>query len=216
MMQQNAFATDFRLRCNRPDCQSDYAMDMGRSLRSHVSGYHWDDHHPDTNRKPNAIGMVLGVISAHGDHAGVIEGAGRTSLLTVCLNMQPNAPGLVLGPSSSAAILCAIVSLLTNRFCRSDTAVSVNVDGFTDLLFGVGLLAVKAQAARAAVLTRLVLATQDWEALPAADSDRLTAVFVGTGQQLLALMFRRSPGEEQRAAVAAQQLTQTALFRATI
>ncbi|KAL3107913.1 hypothetical protein niasHT_019125 [Heterodera trifolii] len=104
------------------------------------------------------------------------------------------------GHSGSGAILCAVVSLLTNSLCRSDTAVSVNVDGFTDLLFGVGLLAAKAHGAREARLTRLVLATQDreqWEALPAADTHEVTAVFVGTGRQLLAEMFMRLPWEEQ-------------------
>ncbi|KAL3103804.1 hypothetical protein niasHT_020833 [Heterodera trifolii] len=192
MMQQNAFAADFRLRCNRPDCLRSFDLDRGDSLQSHVSRDHGDDHNAYTNP------------STHENHAGVIEGAGRTSLFTVRLNTEPNAqalsiqfdaddaaqlgylnavhraqellggaqlPPLILkrwprvlnqahGPSASAAIVCAVVSLFTNLLCRSDTAVTAHLLT-NDNILGVGFLAQKAWGARAAGLTRLVMSTAD-------------------------------------------------------
>ncbi|KAL3103801.1 hypothetical protein niasHT_020830 [Heterodera trifolii] len=186
MMQQNAFATDLRLRCNHPDCLRKYVLDMVGSLRSHVSSHHGADHNRHTNRKPNAPGLVLVLSKTDPNPAGVIAGAGRTAVYTVYRCMRVGARPLTVtfphdndarmgyvsaleraqmllglhhlpplairrwpyahafGPSGSAAIPCAVVSLMTNRLCRSDTAVSVNVDVFTDLLFGVVFMAAKA------------------------------------------------------------------------
>ncbi|KAL3110571.1 hypothetical protein niasHT_012905 [Heterodera trifolii] len=83
----------------------------------------------------------------------------------------------VFGPSASAAVVCAVVSLFTNRLCRSDTAVTAR----------------KAWGAREADLTRLVMSTADhdaWAAVPADVRERLTPVFVGTGRELLDAMFK--------------------------
>ncbi|KAL3103565.1 hypothetical protein niasHS_000748 [Heterodera schachtii] len=165
MMQQNAFAADFRLRCN-------HIILAARAAKG-TTPWSWANPcGPTSPETTKTITTATPTVSP--TRAGWYwASSARTGTPPVSLK-EP------------AAILCAVVSLLTHRLCRSDTAVSVNVDGFTDLLFGVGLLAVKAQAARAAVLTRLVLATQDREALSAADTDGVTAVFVGTGRQLLA------------------------------
>ncbi|KAL3103561.1 hypothetical protein niasHS_000744 [Heterodera schachtii] len=102
----------------------------------------------------------------------------------------------VFGPSASAAVLCAVVSLFTNRLCRSDTAVTARVEFGTDELFVVGFLAQKAWGARKAELTRLVMSTADqdaWAAVPAAVREGLTPVFVGTGRELLDVMFKPLP-----------------------
>ncbi|KAL3110333.1 hypothetical protein niasHT_018871 [Heterodera trifolii] len=102
----------------------------------------------------------------------------------------------IFGPSASAAILCAVVSLFTNRLCRSDTAVTARVEFGTDELFGVGFLAQKAWGAREADLTRLVMSTADqdaWAAVPADVREGLTPVFVGTGRELLDAMFKPLP-----------------------
>ncbi|KAL3075402.1 hypothetical protein niasHT_036122 [Heterodera trifolii] len=84
----------------------------------------------------------------------------------------------VVGPSGGAAFFCAVMSLMTNRLCRSDTAVSATVTN------GVGIGAVgglrwKAEGARSAGLTRMVMATANeahWAAIPAASKQGLTPV----------------------------------------
>ncbi|KAL3103835.1 hypothetical protein niasHS_000829 [Heterodera schachtii] len=119
---------------------------------------------------------------------------GIDQLLPFILQRWP--PLHVFGPSASAAVLCAVVSLFTNRLCRSDTAVTARVEFGTDELFGVGFLAQKAWGARKAELTRLVMSTADqdaWAAVPAAVREGLTPVFVGTGRELLDVMFKPLP-----------------------
>ncbi|KAL3075408.1 hypothetical protein niasHT_036128 [Heterodera trifolii] len=102
----------------------------------------------------------------------------------------------VFGPSASAAVLCAVVSLFTNQLCRSDTAVTARVEFGNDELFGVGFLAQKAWSAREADLSSLVMSTADqdaWAAVPADVREGLTPVFVGTGRELLDAMFKPLP-----------------------
>ncbi|KAL3103559.1 hypothetical protein niasHS_000742 [Heterodera schachtii] len=119
---------------------------------------------------------------------------GIDQLLPLILQRWP--PLHVFGPSASAAVLSAVVSLFTNRLCRSDTAVTARVEFGTDELFGVSFLAQKAWGARKAELTRLVMSTADqdaWAAVPAAVREGLTPVFVGTGRELLDVMFKPLP-----------------------
>ncbi|KAL3103844.1 hypothetical protein niasHS_000838 [Heterodera schachtii] len=218
MMQQNAFATDLRLRCNHPDCLRNYVLDMVGSLRSHVSSHHGAGHNRHTNRKPNAPGLVLVLSKTDPNPAGVIAGAGRTAVYTVYRCRRVGArPLTVTFPHDNDArmryALAVRPRLRTVRQRSHSVCRCVSDDQPPLPVRHCGLRERRrlhrpplrrrfpgGEGARAAGFTRLVLATQGreiWEALLAADTDGLTAVFVGTGRQLLAEMFRRLPGEEQ-------------------
>ncbi|KAL3103563.1 hypothetical protein niasHS_000746 [Heterodera schachtii] len=100
---------------SRTDCIRTFELDRGDSLQSHVRTHHGNDHNAYTNRKPNALGMALGVFSTHGNPAGVI---GRTSLFTVRLNMEPDAGALAINfDADDAAQLGYLNAALPVRHC---------------------------------------------------------------------------------------------------
>ncbi|KAL3103846.1 hypothetical protein niasHS_000840 [Heterodera schachtii] len=178
MMQQNAFAADFRLRCNRPDCLRSFDLDRGDSLQSHVSRDHGDDHNAYTNRRtslftvrlntePNAQALSIQFDADDAAQLGYLNAVhraqellGGAQLPPLILKRWPRVLNQAHGPSASAAIVCAVVSLFTNLLCRSDTAVTAHLLT-NDNILGVGFLAQKAWGARAAGLTRLVMSTAD-------------------------------------------------------
>ncbi|KAL3103842.1 hypothetical protein niasHS_000836 [Heterodera schachtii] len=153
MMQQNAFAADFRLRCNRPNCQKAMPWRAGLYWASSAR----TGTPPVSLKEPVAIRAIC------------------RSRHFVCRRVADDQPPLPI------------------RHCCRRERRRLHRPSLRRRFPG-------GEGARAACLTRLVLATQDrerWEALPAADTNGLTAVFVGTGRQLLAEMFMRLPEEEQ-------------------
>ncbi|KAL3103570.1 hypothetical protein niasHS_000753 [Heterodera schachtii] len=100
------------------------------------------------------------------------------------------------GPSSGAAMLCAVYSLFTRRLCRADSAVTAAVDAFAPMVIGVGELELKAEGVVAAGLTRLVMAQEneeDWAELPAVLTEQLEGVFVNNLDQMVDAMFLPLP-----------------------
>ncbi|KAL3103799.1 hypothetical protein niasHT_020828 [Heterodera trifolii] len=134
-------------------------------------------------RKPNAPGLILGLTIVPPTGANRAEAApaltvrfavspeSRASYDTALARAQqllgneiipplavrrwPRRHSPVVGPSGGAAFFCAVMSLMTNRLCRSDTAVSAVVTNGV-ALGAVGGLKWKADGARRAGLSRMV------------------------------------------------------------
>ncbi|KAL3103571.1 hypothetical protein niasHS_000754 [Heterodera schachtii] len=89
MMQQNAFATDFRLRCKkaffefRPSQLPQLVvLGLDRLLAAAHQPQHRADHDRHTNRKPDAPGLLFGVFSTQPPNANAPV-SGRTVVYTV-------------------------------------------------------------------------------------------------------------------------------------
>lgn len=105
------------------------------------------------------------------------------------------------GPSAGVAIFTALVSLLTNRTVRSDTAMTGEIS-LRGLVLPVGGIKEKVVAAAAAGLTRVLLPARnrrDFEEIPQAARDQLEFVWVEEVGQAIAAALESAPEKEAAA-----------------
>ena len=99
------------------------------------------------------------------------------------------------GPSAGVAMFTALVSLLTNRTVRSDTAMTGEIS-LRGLVLPVGGIKEKVVAAAAAGLTRVMLPARnrrDFDEIPQGARDKLELIWLERVDDAVAAAFEESP-----------------------
>ncbi|KAL3108369.1 hypothetical protein niasHT_014518 [Heterodera trifolii] len=139
-----------------------------------------------------------GFLDAYGAACFVLNLAGNDFLDRNCivLHVSPQVAEID-GVSGSGTVFSSIISLVTGRLCRSDTAITAWVDGMQQIR-GVEELAQKALVASEEddKIKRLVMSRenqQEWEALPPNTKGEVEGIFVGNVNELIAQVFKPIP-----------------------